>query len=275
MDTIIQELGTSAMMRAMEANFVEEMMCFGRVLPGAEVHEDAELGWFYTGRPNLNDVTYTHLAQDNSDYVDKKITEVLTYFSPHNVSVAWVISPITQPQQLATSLEARGFTRVGGDSNMAIDLHQMNENIPAPANLVIKEIEDAETLKLHSPIARIGFDTSQETSQNYYECYVGNGFGNSKPWHHYIAWLNDKPVAIASLLLHAGIAGIYGVATLPEARRQGIGAALTLYAMRVARSLGYRIAILAPSEIGMNMYRSIGFQEVGNAHYYKWSPTQE
>ncbi len=272
---IIQELGTPAMMRAMEANFTEEMMCFGRVLPGAEVHEDAELGWFYTGRPHLNDVTYTHLAQDNSEYVDKKISEVLAYFSARNASVAWVISPITYPPQLATSLEARGFTRIGGDSNMAIDLHQMNENIPAPSNLVIKEIEDVETLKLHSPIARIGFDTSQETSQSYYECYVGNGFGDGKPWHHYIAWLDNKAVAVATLLLHAGVAGIYGVATLPEARRQGIGAALTLHTMRVARSLGYRIAILAPSEMGMNVYRSIGFQEVGIAHYYKWPSTRE
>lgn len=275
MITIIQELGTPSMMRAMEANFTEEMICFGRVLPGGEIYEDAELGWFYTGRPHLNDVTYTHLAQDTDEYVNKKISEVLTYFSPRNVSVAWVISPITQPAQLATSLEARGFTRVGGDSNMAIDLHQMNENIPAPSDLLIKEIEDTETLKLHNAISKVSFESSPETAQSYYECYVGNGFGHGRPWHHYMAWLSDTPVAIASLLLHAGVAGIYGVATLPEARRQGIGAALTLHAMYVARSLGYKIAILAPSEMGTNMYRSIGFQEVGNAHYYRWWPTQE
>ena len=275
MDTIIQELGTPSMMRAMEANFTEEMMCFGRVLPGGEVHEAPELGWFYTGRPHLNDVTYTHLAQNTYEYVKAKINEVLAYFTPRNVSVAWVISPISQPTELATMLETRGFTRVGGDSNMAVDLQQSNENISAPANLVIREIEDAETLKIHNTISKIGFESSAETAQSYYECYVGNGFGRGKPWHHYLAWLGNTPVGIASLLLHAGVAGIYGVATLPEARGQGVGAALTLHTMREARSLGYRIAILAPSEMGMNMYRSLGFQEMGNAHYYRWWPTQE
>jgi GNAT superfamily N-acetyltransferase len=275
MNTIIQELGTPAMMRAMEANFTEEMMCFGRVLPGGEIHEDAELGWFYTGRPHLNDVTYTHLAQNTYQYVNTKINEVFAYFSPRNVSVAWVISPISQPAQLGEVLEARGFTHVGGDSNMAVDLQLMNESISVPENLVIREIEDAETLKIHNGISKIGFESSAETAQSYYECYVGNGFGRGKPWHHYLAWLHSKPVGIASLLLHAGVAGIYGVATQPEARRQGVGADLTLHAMREARSLGYRIAILAPSEMGMNMYRSLGFQEMGNARYYRWWPTQE
>ncbi len=73
------------------------------------------------------------------------------------------------------------------------------------------------------------------------------------------------------LLLHAGIAGIYGVATLPETRKQGIGAALTLYTMREARALGYRVAILAPSHMGLHMYQTLGFQEVGMTYYYLWA----
>ncbi|GAC1393957.1 MAG: hypothetical protein NVS4B11_15350 [Ktedonobacteraceae bacterium] len=275
MSEILQELGTSAMQEAMEANFAEEMMCFGRVLPGGEVHESPELCWFYTGRPHLNGVTRTHLAHDDKAYSDKKITETLEYFTVRNTPTHWAVSTATYPPDLVTRLQAHGFTKVGEDSNMAIELHSINENIPSPLELAMKEVEDLETLKAYSAISTRGFHTSQDTAQSYYDCYVGNGFGTGKPWHHYLAWLNGTPVAVASLLLHAGIAGIYGVATLPEARKQGIGAALTLHCMREARALGYRIAVLAPSQMGLNMYRKIGFREVGMAYYYLWSPTQK
>ncbi len=271
MSEMLQELGTPAMLEAMEANFAEEMMCFGRALPGGEVQEGPELWWFYTDRPYLNGVTRTHLVSNDKAYVDKKITEALEYFTARNTTTHWAISPATQPFDLATHLQTRGFTKVGEDINMAIDLRSMTENIVMPPELVLKEVGDAEMLKIHSAISVRGFDATAESARSYYDNYLASGFGNRMPWHHYIAWLHDTPVGISSLLLHAGLAGIYGVATIPEARKQGIGAALTLHAMQEARTLGYNIAILAPSHMGLNIYRRLGFREVGMTYYYLWS----
>ena len=268
MSQIVQELGTPAMLAAMEANFAEEMMSFGRVLPGGIVREGPELWWFYTGRPHLNGVTMTHLASNDKAYMDERISEALDFFSTRNTTTHWSISPATRPADLATYLQTRGFVKVGRDINMALDLHIMNEGMPFHTELVIKEIADLETLKIQRDISMCGFDSTSEVAQTYHDNYVADGFGKGKPWHHYIAWLSDTPVGIASLLLHAGIAGIYGVTTLPEARKQGIGAALTRYVMQEARALGYHVAILAPSQMGLHMYYSIGFQEVGMTHYY-------
>ncbi len=271
MSELVQELGTPAMLEAMEANFAEEMMCFGRGLSGGEVQEGPELWWFYTGRPYLNGVTRTHFASNNKVYIDKKITEALDFFTTRNTTTHWAISPVTYPTDLAIHLQNRGFTKVGEDINMAIDLHIMNENIEVPIELRIKEVANSEMLKIHNVVSMRGFDATPESTRNYYDNYLATGFGKGTPWHHYIAWLRDTPVAIASLLLHAGLAGIYGVATIPEARKQGIGAALTLHAMHEARALEYRIAMLAPSQMGLNMYRKLGFQEVGLTYYYLWS----
>ncbi len=264
----VQELGTPAMFEAMEANFAEEMMCFGRGLPGGIVREGPELWWFYTDRPQLNGVTMTRLAHNDKASIDKKITEALDFFDARHTKTHWAITPATRPTDLATHLQARGFTNVGEDMNMAIDLQTMSEVKPSCPGLVIQEIADLETLKIHQNISMRGFDSTPEGAQAYYDNYAIIGFGPGKPWHHYIAWLSDTPVGIASLLLYAGVAGIYGVATLPEARKQGVGAALTRHTMWAARASGYRIAILAPSHMGLHMYHTIGFQEVGMTHYY-------
>lgn len=271
MSEIVQEIGTPAMLEAMEANFAEEMMCFGRALPGGFVQEGPELWWFYTGRPQLNGVTLTRLARNDKVYIDKKITEALDFFNERHTATHWAIASATRPIDLATHLQARGFAKIGEDINMAIDLRTVHETMPSHPELVIKESVDLDTLKIQRDISVRGFGSTPEGAQTYYDCYAANGFGQGKPWHHYIAWLNATPVGIVSLLLHAGIAGIYGVATLPEARKQGIGAALTRHAMREAYALDYRVAALVPSQMGLHMYSTIGFQEVGMTYYYLYS----
>jgi predicted GNAT family acetyltransferase len=49
------------------------------------------------------------------------------------------------------------------------------------------------------------------------------------------------------------------VATLPEARGNGIGAALTLKPVQDAREMGYRVGTLQSSEMGFNIYKKLGF----------------
>jgi len=88
-------------------------------------------------------------------------------------------------------------------------------------------------------------------------------------------WLyveHGEPVATASLFLAAGVAGVYFVFTVEEARRQGIGTTITLAALREARGMGYETGVLGSSELGYSVYRRLGFEEHCRIGVYEWRP---
>jgi hypothetical protein len=78
--------------------------------------------------------------------------------------------------------------------------------------------------------------------------------------HMFIGRVAGRPVAASmGYALDDGV-GVFGVATVASARRRGYGAALTRAAMLTETGLP---AVLAPSEEGAGMYRSLGFEPVG------------
>jgi len=274
MSVILKNLETPVIEEAIEANLTEELVYFGRGLPQGELHKTPELLWIYTGSRGPNDVLYAHFTSDDATYIDAKIDETQEFYHTRNAEFGWTTGPSTRPTHLANMLEKRGFVYKWSTTGMAVDLQALNENIYVNPDLTITEIEDLETLKILRSIEILGFGASETAAQNYYDTYAHAGFGNGMPWHHYIGWLHDKPVAITSLLFHAGVAGLFGVATIPEARRQGVGATVTLHALHEARKHGYRVAVLSPTEMSIAIYRRLGFQEYCKLHHYEWSPGQ-
>lgn len=274
MSKIIDHLADPALPEAIEANFAEEMACMARSLPGGELCENAGILRFFTGKVGFNGVLRTSITSNNRAYIHASIAETLDYFRARNVSIGWPVTPLAQPADLDSYLEAHGLLLRSTDIGMVLDIQKMNDDIAIPSDFAIKEVEDVEALQIWRTVTIQGFETSQEIGQFYYSAYATLGFGHAMSWHHYIGWQQDNPVAISSLLLHAGIAGIYGVATIPQARKQGLGTAMTLHALHAAQKLGYRIAVLAPSKMAVNIYRRIGFSDYTKTKFYRWSPDQ-
>ena len=98
------------------------------------------------------------------------------------------------------------------------------------------------------------------------EALATAGIEPDGPMRHYVGLLDGEPVGASSLMLAAGVASLQLVATVPEARRRGVGTAMSLAPMVDARDLGYGIGVLASSPLGFGVYRRIGFRE-----YFRWT----
>jgi GNAT superfamily N-acetyltransferase len=266
MSEILTDLSAPALVAAIRANLFAWQRTLGRS-PKAEFHDSAEVTWLLTGlpTPSLNTVL---LAKVEPEDVDEIIDSTQAHVESRGVTtVSWWIHPGTQPADLGEHLVDHGLTYREGAPGMAVDLLALNEDLPTPPGLAIEPVEDTTALKQWAYTSALGFGLPETSADPWFELLAA--LGSDLPLRNYLATLDGEPVATSQLLLGAGVAGIYVVATLPDARRQGIGAAVTLAPLRDARALGYRIGILHASPLGEGVYRRLGFQEYCRMSHYR------
>jgi ribosomal protein S18 acetylase RimI-like enzyme len=273
MDSILQDGSTEMLVAANEANLLALLRTLGD-MPGATLHEDAEITALYTGVPFpfLNGVVGTWLADDAAD---ARIDGMLDTFRERDLPMLWWILPSTRPSDLPRRLEARGLVFAGENPGMAAPLGNL-EALPPPNPAVAVERVGglAELQRWLTPFA-FGFEMPDFVNTTFSALMEQLGFEQDGTIHHFLGVLDGAAVACATLFLGAGVAGIYNVATAPEARRVGAGAAVTLAAMRMARDRGYHYAILQSSEMGLGVYRRLGFEEHCKVGHYMSAPVSE
>lgn len=269
MDDILVDLSVPSLTSAIERNLFAIVSAFSK-WPRADVHEEAEVLWSMTDIPFpvFNSVMRAQLTPTRIAVVVDSIT---AQAKSRNVPLLWWTGPTTQPADLGKYLESHGFVSAGDVPGMAVILENLNENISMPDGFTIQQVKDNETLKHWGQVSAKGFGWPDFAGEGFYDLL--QHVDPNSIWA-YIGLLNGEPVATSMLALGAGVAGIYNVATIPEARRQGIGALMTLIPLHEARRIGYKVGILQASEMGVKVYRSLGFQEYCKIGQYIWSPQQ-
>ena len=78
----------------------------------------------------------------------------------------------------------------------------------------------------------------------------------------FVGRLDEKPVGTSIAIRSGDASGVYNVGTLPEARRRGVGSAVTWAAVQAGRSWGSDTVVLQSSVMGLSMYAEMGFRTV-------------
>ncbi len=268
MDGIVRDLTTPALVQAIEGNLHAFWAYLWRGLR-AESHLGPDLQWGICDPPYalFNRVVSARLEPEEADGA---IEALLERARAAKVPLVWVTGPGTRPSDLPRRLLAHGFVPRGHSTGMAVDLRALNEGLPRPPDLSIDEVQDLQMLALwcHTLAAARGFPDVVE--RPLLDGYAVAGLDPDLPLRHFLARRGGNAVATSSLFLGAGVAGIHNLATVPEARRQGIGAAVTLRPLQLATAMGYRAGTVQSSEMGEGMYRRVGFEPYCTIGQYVW-----
>jgi GNAT superfamily N-acetyltransferase len=76
------------------------------------------------------------------------------------------------------------------------------------------------------------------------------------------AYLEGRAAGSALAVRTGDTSGVYNVGTLAEVRRRGVGTAVTWAAVEAGRAWGCDTIVLQSSEMGLPMYREMGFRTV-------------
>ena len=256
------------MKSAIKANWEAYHYCLAQS-PNVELSIGRHLTWLMTDLPDyfMNLVVCSQLPAEGTDDL---IENALARFRSMNIrKLSWLTHDCVPFAEINASLLAHGMTFRGSfATEMAVDLSLLPDDLPAHPDLRIVPVVDEYVLKQWIHVASIGFRISEKFEKVWYDFFVDAIF--NPQFRTYLTLLDGKPVGTSQLFLSEGVAGIYNVTCIPEARGQGIGSATTLAPLLKAREMGYQIGVLQASQKGYNVYRRLGFQDFGKLSLYLW-----
>ena len=271
MENILSDLDSSSLVSAIKSNLNGFFKHLQKSSVAQTKTEGNEFYWTTpVAHPWFNGVISDGTSTNEmSEIIDR----TFAFFNVHNIpSFTWWLNPELDLDEWSNHLVPRGFSLVDSPPGMAIDLAKLP---PLPhQQATIEIVQDDEKLSEWTETFAVGYELPKSIARPFYNLFKSIGTG--LPFRHYLFRLDGKPVSTSTLYLGAGVAGIYNVATLPEARGKGIGSLMTLAPLHEARDLGYRAGILQSSDMGFSVYQKLGFEKLCNVTHFYWqsNPTE-
>jgi len=237
---------------------------------GCELIEDDRVLYFASGirTPSMlsNGVYKCRFGGDDGK-VREAVARVDDYYKRKKLPYFFTTGPSSSP---GAGAAARGLGLLHGQSQaaMSLDLRSFPEDVPAVPNLEIRQVRDGDTLLRWLKVFAVGFKQSWLLAGRFTERYEKTFLDESVPARHFIGYIGRKPVATSTVFYGDGVAGLYNIVTVPEARRRGVATALTRTALAAGKRAGCAKAILQASSAGRAVYEKLGFATGGGYELY-------
>jgi ribosomal protein S18 acetylase RimI-like enzyme len=244
-----------------ERDFIETWSLFAS-LPGASVVDEGGVLRLVTGAadPLANAVLRSRVPAGGD--AEAAIEATIAHFDAADLPWTWWSLPSDVPGDIVERVAHRGAGGVESAPLMALaDLRAVTSR--PVAGLAVERVGDDAGLEAFLRLAEGALELTAVVADLLRSLAGVTGLGDDAPLRHYLGRLDGEAVGIATLHLEGRVAGIYNVGTPEAFRGRGIGTALTVAALVDARASGATAAALQSSELGLGVYRRLGFVEVG------------
>lgn len=211
--------------------------------------------------PMFNVATNARFGEDAA----RRTNQVVDAFVEAGLPWMWWLTPSTTSPEIETTLVARGLAREDVPG-MHLDLATIPAARPVEG-LVIERTHDVDLL-VSTMVA--GFEMPEDLRVPMAEL-----MGHFPETINVLGTLDGRAVATGTAYLDGSTAGLYNIATVADARGRGVGYAVTLALLDLARKTGAQQVVLHATEAGRPVYERAGFVEVCNVPQYVWMPPED
>lgn len=233
---------------------------------------DCAWAWSPIEIPEMNRVLRPRLAGSGAA-LEAAIEAIDARFGgvPHT----WWLDLGATPADLAETIRwVTGRPGEGVVPVMDLPLAGREGEAAAPAGVTVRLVRSSVDLVAAERLCAMGFGATDEEAEPFASLFEGLEAPQDGPLVVAVADLDGRPAGTALAIVQDGAAGIYNVATLPSARRRGLGRAVMEAVLAEAGRLGARRAVLESSAEGYALYRGMGFRDAGAALVLTVSPAR-
>lgn len=240
-------------------NLIESSRQLFELDPGALIERGD--GWLF-GAGSPSHPVISNAAFRSSDGLDAEqfVVRAKDFFAARGRGFSiWIRGEQPEDRDLAAAAPEAGFQLVYEMPEMILGSPVEEPDLPAGTELrQLSEVGQADDYwkVAAASYASIGFPPEVFGS------YTDNAGLLADNVAAFIAYLDGEPVSIAMTIVSHGVAGIYWVGSLEQARGKGLGRAVTAAATNAGFELGAEIASLQASPMGKPIYEAMGYETV-------------
>ncbi len=243
---------------AMEANKHLHMTSFTKYIPAIERVFETDVTVVRSEIPSdtFNYILDAHFTSENAL---KRVAHVLELYRSAQLPFSWWLAEGDTPKELESVLMAQGLKFKEGNIGMYLDLDLFTPPTKLAPMQFVRAMKTSELRDFSRVIVAVGEDP--KAFDQLYSKIPPILYGQGSNLKMTIGYAEGVPVGIGILLLHANVAGLYYIATVPAEQKKGYGTAMMVHLLERAKARGFHRAVLQASTAGINLYQRLGFQE--------------
>lgn len=251
--------------KALEVNLHLQLTYWAKYLPTMQLIFEPDVT---VVKSDLQHQYYNNIlsARFTPENAQSRVQHVLTHFEQNKTPINWWLTETDTPKNLGAILETSGLILDNELPGMYLELDQFQIST-TPDELHLERVLSTPQLENFARVL-----SAAKHLPNPFEILYSKIppilFQEGAAQELYIGYVQEEPVVIGMLMLHANVAGIYSVATIPKCRNKGYGTAMSSHLINRAKNADYQICTLQSSKLGEGIYRRLGFHTC--THYQKY-----